>query len=163
MEFFTVVFGSTNKPAGIGIKLATWSRFNHVGVLMPCGKILESTFEDGVVLTEPEDFFARYSKIEFAQVPCINRDIAYEIGYGQVGKKYDWKAIFGIFARVSFHDDSRWFCSELVAAMMGLFRERRISRITPEDIFRLSRTIPNPFRIFTGVKENGVRSSNRHL
>lgn len=163
MEFIQVVFGSNYKIGSLAIKFFTWSRYSHVGVLMPCGKILESTLGKGVTLTSVEDFKSRYGKIEFTNVPCMNAEIAYSIGYAQVNKKYDIKAIISIVARTNFHDDEKWFCSELVAAMVGLYRERRVNRITPEDIFKISRTIPDPTVTFKGTKSHGIRSFERNL
>ena len=37
----------------------------------------------------------------------------------QIGKKYDWLGILGLIT-LGFDDPSRWYCSELAAAAMGL-------------------------------------------
>lgn len=40
---------------------------------------------------------------------------AFQWAYDQTGKPYDYSAIMGIAADRNWHDESRWFCSELVA------------------------------------------------
>ncbi|WGH49879.1 permuted papain-like amidase [Alishewanella phage vB_AspM_Slickus01] len=161
MEFITAVFGSNREIGSLAIKVFTWSRFSHVGVLMPCGKVLESTFSDGVKLTPLAEFKARYNKIEFANIPCESASLAYERGYAQVDKKYDYLAIIGIFIKRSMQDENKWFCSELVAYMIGIYRQSRVNRVTPEMIYIISRHIPDPSEFFKGINKHGIRSNER--
>ncbi|HEY9704948.1 MAG TPA: hypothetical protein V6C58_21090, partial [Allocoleopsis sp.] len=56
---------------------------------------------------------------------------------------YDWKAIFGYLfhKRRKWQDENRWFCSELVAAILlkggrKLFRSD-LSRVTPHQLWSL--------------------------
>ena len=37
---------------------------------------------------------------------------------GQIGKKYDWGGILGVFLRRNEHSEGRWFCSEFVDAFL---------------------------------------------
>ena len=50
-------------------------------------------------------------------------------------------AVGGIFFRGSWHDDNKWFCSELVGDLSGMFRRDRNMRVTPEHIWLISKDI----------------------
>lgn len=57
----------------------------------------------------------------------------------QKGKKYDLiGAIFGAGLNIDFEHKDKWFCSELVAAILLLFREKYILQHLKEDIFNVS-------------------------
>ena len=59
----------------------------------------------------------------------------------QVGKSYDWTAICGFALRRDWHDETRWFCSELVEGAMDhcgaqlLHDSGYLDRITPRDLY----------------------------
>ncbi|MHB8484226.1 MAG: hypothetical protein ACYDCM_00645 [Candidatus Acidiferrales bacterium] len=87
-----------------------------------------------------------YSRVEQFIADGIMR--AYAWALTQAGKPYDFSAITGIALDRNLHDESRWFCSELVAvafekAGYPLLSTRPSAapwRITPRDLL-LSRSL----------------------
>lgn len=61
----------------------------------------------------------------------------------QVGKPYDFKAIFGLWLRSGWDETDAWFCSELVAWALEqgghrLFRTKDIPRVTQQHLWMLA-------------------------
>lgn len=87
-----------------------------------------------------------YSRIEQFAAPGIEE--AYKWALTQVGKPYDYSAILGIALDRDWHDESRWFCSELVCAafekagypLLSTRPSDKFYRITPRDLL-LSRAL----------------------
>ena len=87
-----------------------------------------------------------YSKVEQFNGPNIDK--AYEWALTQVGKPYDFSAITGIVLNRNWHNESKWFCSELVVVAfekggLPILSTRPSSafwRITPRDLL-LSRQL----------------------
>lgn len=88
----------------------------------------------------------RYSKIE--RFSAANITDAYKWAYTQRGKGYDYSAVGGIAVDRDWHDESKWFCSELVCAAFEKIGSPILStrpsaqawRITPRDLL-LSRQL----------------------
>jgi hypothetical protein len=130
-----VIFGRNNLPFSWLIRVFTWSRWSHCGVIVG-GDVIEATATKGVVITPLAEFVARYRDHHVAHHAVIDTDFS---GHGralaEVGKKYDFLAIVGILFRAGWSNERRWFCSELVAHAAGTYRKERVSRITPETIW----------------------------
>ena len=131
----SVIFGRNRHPLSILIRLFEWSRWSHCGIVVG-DYVIESTSRDGVVRTHINDFKKRYNSCKVAEIPCYPgyQERAEEM----YGKPYDFGAIFGIMFRQGWSHNEKWFCSELIAHASGIFREERISRITPEDVWKVS-------------------------
>lgn len=129
-----ILFGRSLHPSSLLIRLFTRSRYSHVAIVIDKGMVLEATAKDGVTLCLLSDFKRRYSQIEFATI-----DGDFEVGMKQLGKKYDWLSVVGIFFRKNWNNNNRWFCSELIAECSDVFRRNRISRVTPEHIYMVSK------------------------
>ncbi len=128
-----IVFGKSSGIVGLLIRVFTWSRYNHVAIVD--GKnVIEATAAGGVCVNSMASFRKRYKKVEFA---TISGDITKARKH--IGKKYDFTGVIGIFFKRSWQDKDRWFCSELVAETTTLFRKQRISRVTPEHIYMISK------------------------
>lgn len=138
MERITVIFGGNWKPASLAIRLFCWSRFSHCGLVIDDKHVIEAVGLKGVVLTPIEEFTARYSKLAFSQVPCESRNLAISQAKKELGKGYDYWAIPGILFRTGWGSGSKWVCSELIAYCSGVFREDRVTRVTPEHIWMIS-------------------------
>lgn len=136
---------------GIGWEAAavrwfTWSDYAHVGFLLPENTILDATPQYGVSLrpwhrATDDDSATCYCAIS---APKAQIDAAIYWAASQVGKPYDWTAIYGFLAHRDWHRDTSWFCSEFViqATLIGgcpllSYQKRQVDRITPCDI-RLS-------------------------
>lgn len=141
MQRIPVIFAKTWKPISLIIRLFTWSRWSHCGIITEDGKsVIESVGGKGVIVTPLLDFKRRYSKWHIAYVPVQNRRISYQLARAEIGKEYDLKALFAIALRRDWECPDSWFCSELIAhACQGLYRRESVSRITPECIWRNSR------------------------
>lgn len=139
MDTTTVIFGRNWHPVGVGIRLSTWSRWQHVGAVTPDGLyVIESRGGVGVVKTPIKDFKARYTQYEEATLPIDVSPAQYwSFLYDQVGKPYDNLAVAAIALRRDWQRTDAWFCSELIAAASGKWR-RKLSRITQEEVWRLT-------------------------
>lgn len=88
----------------------------------------------------------RYSRVE--QFTATGIEQAHEWAETQIGKPYDFAAITGIAFDRNWHDESKWFCSELVAVAFEKIGVPLLStrpsdlpwRITPRDLL-LSREL----------------------
>jgi len=132
-----ILLSRSNKIGSLLIRLVTWSRFSHVGILTDCEcYVIESLMFKGVVKTDINDFIERNSTVELAKMQGNQQVAAKYIGCG-----YDWPALIGIMTHRDWGKSDRWFCSELVAKASGMFRESRTGRITPEHIFMVSKHV----------------------
>lgn len=137
--------------AGAIVRFATWSDFGHVGFKLDDGTVLDSCPEIGVSIRDAEDD----ETTEYWSIAAPKKTIsdAVEWAKEQVGKGYDWSAIYGMTLRRDWHSDSSWFSSEIVAAAFDnagwpLIRDSsRFDRITPRDLMmatRIQRCNPQP-------------------
>jgi uncharacterized protein YycO len=87
-----------------------------------------------------------YTRLE--QFTADGVEEAYNWAINQAGKPYDFSAIFGIALNRDWHDESKWFCSELVAVAFEKVGHPLLStrpsaqsyRLTPRDLL-LSREL----------------------
>jgi len=88
----------------------------------------------------------RYSRVEQFTAKGILQ--AYEWARTQIGKPYDFSAIAGIAIDRNWRDETKWFCSELVAAsfehvgfpLLSTRPSAAVWRYTPRDLL-LSRNL----------------------
>jgi len=135
--------------AGWIVRTATWSSFSHVGFKLEDGFVLDATPEHGVAIRMAEDDeTTQYFQI-LAPTKYINDAISY--ARLQLGKPYDWTAIYGMAIRRDWWDDRSYFCSELCEAAFShahypLVRDsKKFDRITPRDLLlstRIKQIIP---------------------
>lgn len=99
--------------------------------------VIDARLFGGVRYRSLDALIADASAHEVVDVPLPSEVSALDWLRMQIGRRYDWSAIFGMIWRSGrWADDDAWFCSELAAAAMaagGLNRYRaEASRITPE-------------------------------
>lgn len=125
--------------AGAIVRWATWSSYGHVGFkFTDTGKVLDATPQYGVSLRDAvDDEYTEYWRI---LAPTRVLDGAAQWALSQRGKPYDWTAIYGFAFRQDWHEDTKFFCSELTEGAMDymhwpLVRSegRHLNRITPRD------------------------------
>ena len=134
-----VIFGRNNLPFSWLIRIVTWSRWSHCGIVIN-DKVFEARVFEGVVITPLQEFIDRYNKHEIASVPVAdNVPAALDRLSSCIGLPYDYLAAFGVLFRTGWNNVKAKDCSELVATVCGMFRTERVSRITPEDIYRISK------------------------
>lgn len=139
MNTMKVIFARNKKPISLLIRLVTWSRWSHCGVV-DGDFVIEAKGGSGVVCTPLNEFKARYTDYAFADMPVIDSEReALNRAVREVGKKYDLKALFGILFRTGWECGDSWFCSEHVAHASGIFRSERVSRITPEMVWSVTK------------------------
>lgn len=137
MQTIPVIFARTWKPFSLIIRLFTWSRWSHCGII-DGDNVIEATAAHGVVVTPLREFKIRYPQYRIAKIPVRNKRLAYQYARAEIGKHYDWLAIFSLVLRRDWETPDRWFCSELVAHCCRTYRRESISRITPECLWRNS-------------------------
>ena len=90
-----------------------------------------------------------YSRVEqFSVGNYFDMQQAWDWAFTQLGKPYDFSAIAGIATDRNWHDEKRWFCSELVAVAFEKIGRPLLStrpssvpwRVTPRDLL-MSREI----------------------
>lgn len=142
----TIRFTRGSGLAGAIVRIGTWSDFAHVGFKLDDGSVLDATPEFGVsvrMATDTDD--TEYWKI-LAPKAHIEGMVAW--GLTQVGKPYDWSAIYGFAVHRDWHNDAHWFCSEYVqgcsdAVHWPFVRDADLlDRITPRDLRLSTRIAP---------------------
>ncbi len=126
--------------AARAIQILTLSKWNHVGLVLPDGRVIDSTFKTGVRIISEEEFRRHYTRTETWNVHVPLEDYAHDFALAQEGKPYDFSALFGLFfQKYSWQEDDKWFCSELLEAILqagGRVRFRTcIHRILPRETY----------------------------
>lgn len=137
MKTVNVIYGRNNLPFSWLIRAFTWSRWSHCGIV-DGDNVIEATAKHGVKVTPIAEFKRRYRSFAIAELPCREQD-PISVARQQIGKKYDWSAVFSLVLRTGWNSDDKWFCSELIAHCIGLFRSDRTGRVTPEELWKISK------------------------
>ena len=96
-----------------------------------------------------KDHYSRVEQFTANAAPLLlTVERAYRWALTQDGKPYDYSAISGIALDRDWHDESRWFCSELIAVaferigfpLLSTRPSNQVYRITPRDLL-LSRML----------------------
>jgi len=109
----TYLYLQTQKwnPLSIGIRFITRGIWSHAGIFSD--KNIAKPFLSAQGLGVKWRKQDKKAKMLFFKVPNIDKVLA--AMESQVGKPYDFGAIFGILLDRDWRDTSKWFCSELVA------------------------------------------------
>jgi len=137
----SVLYSTTKSPFSWAVRLLTWSRWSHVGIISG-GHVIEAHALHGVVKTPIHEAIESADQYLVELVPCSNPAGVLAAATRQIGKSYDWLALFGFLFRRDWQAIDKWFCSELVAwsfqaAGCPLFRAERLRRVTPEHLYML--------------------------
>lgn len=135
----TVHFCRSDDIGGRVLRLFLMSRWNHVAIQVG-EAVYESIAGKGVVRRTPSVFFRSWSRVSSVEVDIDNIHALLGFLNSQLGRPYDWKAIFAFPFRGSWQDQERWFCSELVYEALrvaGGFYPSRLpaNRVTPRDLW----------------------------
>lgn len=128
-----IQFSTKPLPFAWLIRKATWSRFSHVDLVLPDGRLIGARGMGGVAVRNPD----KYSRVARYRVDAP--DDVLRAACSQIGKPYDWGAIFGFIFRRNWQDKQRWFCSELIAwafeeAGHPLINGRDFYKVSPRDL-----------------------------
>jgi len=145
-------------PISAAIRFTTRSWASHAEFYNSADNTTLGARADGVKIRDAAK--DKYSRIEPFTAAGVEK--AYEYAKTQIGKPYDYSAILGTVLNRKWHDESRWFCSELVTVsfekvgypILSTRPSAAVWRITPRDIL-LSRSIdylPTVYvRLFSGI------------
>lgn len=132
-------FCKSRDIGGLIIRLFTFSRWNHVAIEVG-GIVYESVAAGGVRCVPIESFPRLWARNESVNVRVESPDALLTFLNSQLGKPYDWNAIFAFPFRKNWHDEKKWFCSELVTEALIAGGSNAIPglnsyRITPRDLW----------------------------
>lgn len=136
------------KSPTVGSALLRWymgSRWSHSAIYDEDeGVVYDTTFWQGGCKSQPYfDFAKKYPDSREVSLLVVNKPEARAWLQSQIGKKYDWTALLGIYFRRDWQEEDSWFCSEMSEAFISLFDAPRFNeqahRITPyhQDIVSL--------------------------
>ena len=134
-----VIFCRSNTIGGFLLRLFTMSKWNHVA-LEYNGRVIDANTGVGVTECGIVEFNGRYSKTETVKITSVNDNLSWKFAMNQVGKPYDWKAIFAFPFRKNWESENKYFCSELVASALihgGKSIRIKSNRVTPRDLWAL--------------------------
>ena len=139
-----ILFCRSNTFASWLIRKLTWSDWSHCVILEPDGvHTIEARWPEVRVATLT-DVLLEYEVVEIVAMPIANPQAAVSWAWNQVGKPYDWMALFGFIFRPKgdWTDPGKWFCAELVAMAWAhggspLVKADLVSRVTPGMLWML--------------------------
>jgi uncharacterized protein YycO len=118
------------------IRIFTFSKFSHCAVDLGAGFVIDTVLKTGVRLTSVKDFDAMYPDQTVLEIDLPDKNLAHYFAMQQVGKPYDWSAIVSLATQRDWQESDKWFCSELLEAILaagGLKRFRdEVYKITPQ-------------------------------
>lgn len=122
------------------IRLITWSDWSHVA-LVEGDMAIEATWPR-VRRVPLAEIVATHAEHVLVDVPAWASADILAAARRQIGKPYDWTALFGILLHRDWQEQDAWFCSELVAWAFGqagapLFRPEAMHRVTPQHLWML--------------------------
>lgn len=141
-----LIFSRSHAPVSLAIQALTFSRWSHVGILNG-SSVIEAT-SPKVREVSLDKFMADKSALEVAKIYCGEPATAIRAAQSQIGRPYDWSALWGILSGRDWQAPDKWFCSELVAwslAQAGspIVRLEGQSRVTPGDLWLMSERLEN--------------------
>ncbi len=133
-----IILGKNNKIGSLAIRLHNWSNWSHCGVIVN-NEVIEATASHGVVTTSIDDFKQRYPTHKIIEIPHKG-DFQRRLKE-QLGKSYDWGAIFRFVFRGDWDDTDKWFCFELAAYAAGTYNKKYLDRVTATHLLMMSEEV----------------------
>ncbi len=129
MTIYSLVFTSGEQPISRAVRWFTWSPYSHVAIINnETGEGWESITGSGVrltnlprVLRSADKHTIRYIDANSSLEDFLNK---------QIGKKYDYGAIFGFVFRKNWQAKDKWFCSELIAEAFSSVNNPILAKIS---------------------------------
>ncbi len=144
MPTVVIRFTGSRTLTSWAIQVFTWSHYSHVGIELGDGNVISALPGTGVcILPEASATIggAASTTTRFSvTVPEGTDQQIYFLAKQEVGKPYDWAAIFGMLIHRDIGDRANtWDCSMFVdyifrAAGQPLIRTEHLDRITPRDL-----------------------------
>lgn len=121
------------------IRFFTFSKWSHVAIEYN-GVVIDSTSVNGVAVSSVNEFTASHRSIHTEELTGVNEDAVWKFLKSQLGKEYDFRAVFAFPFRKSWQQNDKWFCSELAAEAIiigGRNLKIKSSRVTPRDLWAM--------------------------
>ncbi|MFA6903334.1 MAG: YiiX/YebB-like N1pC/P60 family cysteine hydrolase [Gallionellaceae bacterium] len=136
-----IIFCTSNKIGARLIRAVTWSDWSHVGIING-DEVIEAVYPR-VKATPLHEVIANHTRYCIVDIPCPDEAAAIKAALSQIGKIYDLKGMLGLGINRDWQDDSKWWCSELVAwailqGGLRIFRDGVMHRITQQHLFMLN-------------------------
>ena len=134
-----IIYCTSNGFISALIRFFTFSKWSHVAIEFN-GVVIDSTSVNGVAVSSYKRFAATHKSIHMEELTGVNEEAVWRFLKSQIGKKYDFRAIFSFPFRRSWQRNSKWFCSELAAEaliMGGRNLKIKSSRVTPRDLWAM--------------------------
>jgi hypothetical protein len=135
----TLQFVDGSGIADFAIKAFTWSKYDHVDLVLPDGRLLGAVPGAGVTIRNDEDIKGK--KIRYSYNPSREAEKKlYELAHAQLGKPYDWFTIAGIVLHQDWKERDAWICSVMQLWLSDkinfplLNTNTPVNRITPRDL-----------------------------
>lgn len=138
-----IIFTDTDLIGSFIIRKFTKSNWSHVAIEHN-GMVIESVTHGGVRMVPLDDFESQYPRLFKMELPYKANEKIFNAVKSQIGKKYDWTAILAFGFNRNWQEKDAWFCSELImngileAGYTVLNPSTKVSRITPEDLFKFN-------------------------
>jgi ribosomal protein S17E len=123
------------------IKKWTKSEYFHVEIIID-GYWYSADTKRGLIKRKLKPLKDSYDYLTVFPSTCQeNKRLAAEFIDSQVGKKYDWAAIYLTqLLKIGIENKDRWFCSEIVAKVLQILQIREFvntkpSLMSPQDVF----------------------------
>ena len=99
------------------IRWQTRSIYSHIAISHE-GQVVEALGTRGRVVLAKDfrEYHTPGTVVTVLEVPGVDDDAAWDFALEQVGKPYDYRGIVRFVTRQSYHQNGRWFCSELASA-----------------------------------------------
>lgn len=134
-----IVFTTLNHWISRMICWFTRGKWSHVEIFLPDGRLLGAMPGKGVITRKFSSIAKSKYRVDRIRVKDENAaQTVYWAARQELGKPYDWAAIFGFVFRRNWQKPKKWFCSELVAWSFQRAGEQlldtKASFISPRDI-----------------------------
>lgn len=130
-----VILATDNKIHSLAIRIFTWSDYHHGGVVVG-DEVIEARADKGVIKTPLESFKRRY-KGNYIIFDIPHRGDYQRRLHSQLGKPYDWGAIFKFVLRGDWSKEDKWFCFELIAYASGVLSKDFLDRVTANHLLMI--------------------------
>lgn len=140
-----LLFTRKHTIGSFAIRAFCGSRWSHVA-LLDGEYVIEAIGSQGVRRVSFDEALIGSSHHQIVDFVDADPLPVIQAALTQLGKPYDFAAIFGIWLRSGWNKTDSWFCSELVAWSMEqgghpMFRTKDIPRVTQQHLWMLATPI----------------------
>lgn len=133
-----ILFSTTTHIFSKIIQFATWSEFSHVEIVTKQNTLIGADAMKGVIESNLQSRLLHSSKVFLCGIDTNSLGLELYCR-NRLGSEYDWTGIFGFLFKRNWHEDKKWFCSEIIASGSkdGLdipLVDEESNRITPRDL-----------------------------